>query len=49
MATRNEKDLLTRWPVEKGTEFGTTKTHTTRMFLIPEKKSLIRARDKRGL
>lgn len=49
MASTGEKEILTRWPVVDGDTFRTDRTHTTKMFLVPEKKSLISRRHKIGL
>ena len=49
MASKGDKELKTSWPKTDGPTFGETRTHKKTMYLLPEKKSLIRPRDKTGL
>jgi len=48
MATHNEKEVMTRWPVEEGLTAGTTK-QTGKRFLRPEQSSKVASKDKAGL
>jgi len=48
MATHNEKEIMTRWPVTSGLVAKTTSQTGREMRLIPL-KSNVKARDKIGL
>ena len=48
-ATRNEKEVQTRYPVEEGLTAGTNKQEGRVTNLVPEEDSLVAAKDKVGL
>ncbi|NHZ84440.1 MAG: hypothetical protein GWP19_00990 [Planctomycetia bacterium] len=39
-AERGEKEIKTDWPVEEGTDFGTTK-QTGERYLVPEESKIL--------
>ncbi len=49
MATLNEKEIKTRWPVEQGLVAGTTKQRNENKFLNTGVTSLVACKDKIGI